>query len=174
MKRMSIILATLAVLTLGTVSYASLASQTVPTPTAPRTQSTMQTLSAPTVQELLDAVNTERAKAGVAPLTLDARLNTSAQVKADDMVATNDLDHIDANGKHGYEYAMEYNPDCKIPSENISTSTLDYRNTLAVVDGWMNSKPHHDAMLNPSYSTTGFGIVWGDTMVVVQHFCIAK
>ena len=87
------------------------------------------------------------------------------------MVATNDLDHIDANGKHGYEYAMEYNSDCKIPSENISTSTLDYRNTLAVVDGWMNSKPHHDAMLNPSYSTTGFGIVWGDTMVVVQHFC---
>ena len=165
---MSIILATLAILTLGTVSYASLATKPA---TVPSTHVTERVLTPPTVQELLDAVNAERAKAGVAPLTLDDRLNKSAQVKADDMVATSDLDHVDANGKHGYEYAMEYNHDCKIPSENISTSTLDYRNTSAVVDGWMNSKPHHDAMLNPSYSTTGFGIVWGDKMVVVQHFC---
>ncbi len=168
MKRTGLILATLAVLTLGTVSYASLDKRPA---TAPSTQVTAQVLTTPTTQELLDAVNAERAKVGVAPLVIDTRLNDSAKFKADDMVATNDLDHVDVNGKHGYEYAMEYNPDCKIPSENISTSTLDYRNTLAVVDGWMNSKPHHDAMLNPSYSTTGFGIVWGDTMVVVQHFC---
>jgi len=131
----------------------------------------MQTLSAPTVQELLDAVNTERAKAGVAPLTIDARLNTSAQVKADDMIATNDLDHIDANGKHGYEYAMEYNSDCKIPSENYYWGTQDHKTAKSAIAWWMNSKPHHDAMLSPSYDTTGFGIVWGDKMVVVQHFC---
>ena len=171
MKRTGLILATLAVLALGVAGYASLATKPA---TVPSTHVTERVLTPPTVQELLDAVNAERAKAGVAPLTLDTRLNTSAQVKADDMVATNDLDHVDANGKHGYEYAMEYNSDCKVPSENISTSTLDYRNTLAVVDGWMSSKPHHDAMLNPSYSTTGFGIVWGDTMVVVQHFCTVK
>lgn len=168
MKRTVLILATLAVLTLGTVSYASLDKRPA---TAPSTQATAQVLTAPTEQELLDAVNAERAKAGVAPLTLDARLNTSAQVKADDMIATNDLDHIDANGKHGYEYAMEYNSDCKVPSENYYWGTQDHKTAKSAIAWWMNSKPHHDAMLNPSYSTTGFGIVWGDKMVVVQHFC---
>lgn len=165
---MSIILAALAVLTLGTVSYASLDKRQA---TAPSTQATAHVLAAPTEQELLDAVNAERAKVGVAPLTIDARLNTSAQVKADDMVATNDLDHIDANGKHGYEYAMEYNSDCKTPSENYYWGTQGHKTAKSAIAWWMNSKPHHDAMLSPSYDTTGFGIVWGDKMVVVQHFC---
>lgn len=171
MKRIGLILATLAILTLGTVSYASLATKPA---TVPSTHVTERVLTPPTVQELLDAVNAERAKVGVAPLTLDTRLNTSAQVKADDMVATNDLDHVDANGKHGYEYAMEYNPDCRVPSENYYWGTQDHKTAKSAIAWWMNSKPHHDAMLSPSYDTTGFGIVWGDKMVVVQHFCTVK
>lgn len=128
-------------------------------------------VSPPNREELLQSVNRARHEAGVEPLIMDERLNQSAQVKADDMIATNDLDHIDANGKHGYEYAMEYNPDCKIPSENYYWGTQDHKTAKSAIAWWMNSKPHHDAMLSPSYSTTGFGIVWGDTMVVVQHFC---
>ena len=39
----------------------------------------------PDAQEMLELVNQERAKVGVAPLKLDKRLNASAQEKADDM-----------------------------------------------------------------------------------------
>lgn len=171
MKRTGLILATLAVLALGVAGYVSLATKPA---TVPSTQATERVLTPPTVQELLDAVNAEHAKAGVAPLTLDTRLNTSAQVKADDMVATNDIDHVDANGKHGYEYAMEYNSDCKVPSENYYWGTQDHKTAKSAIAWWMNSKSHHDAILNPEYSTTGFGIALGEKMIIVEHFCIAK
>lgn len=48
----------------------------------------------PTREELLKLVNEERAKNGVAALTEDARLDTSAQRKADDMATYHYFNHV--------------------------------------------------------------------------------
>lgn len=164
MRRLVISIAIAAAITIGVVSYATFALQ----PTVePVKQSTVQVSKAPTVQELMDAVNAERAKVGVAPLTIDTRLNQSAQVKADDMIANNYYAHVDKNGKHGYAYAYDYDPDCKRASENIVYGGSGMTTSRAMTS-WKGSKAHYEAMVNPAYTTTGFGIQ--DT-VIVEHFC---
>ncbi|OYX36541.1 hypothetical protein B7Z00_04630, partial [Candidatus Saccharibacteria bacterium 32-50-10] len=143
--------------------------------TVPSTQATAQVLSKyevgpPDAQELLELVNAERARVGVAPLALDEGLNTSARVKAEDMDKNHYFGHIDANGKHGYEYAYEYSANCKVPSENISWGQRE-NTTQSAMTGWSNSPPHYTAMVNPEYTLTGIGI---SSDKIVQHFCIVK
>jgi uncharacterized protein YkwD len=122
----------------------------------------------PTSEELLKLVNAERAKVGVAPLVEDARLDKSAQMKSDDMVKNNYFGHVDATGKHGYAYAEEQAPGiCYQTGENIFWG-LASNTSLAVDKAWMNSKPHHDELLDPKNILTGFGISQNK---VVEHFC---
>jgi len=177
MKRMSIILATVAVLTLGVAGYASLATKPA---TVPSTHVTERVLSKyevgpPDAQELLELVNAERAKVGVAPLTIDEGLNTSAQIKADDMSNNDYFGHVDANGKHGYEYAYEYSANCKVPSENIRWTPLAASTSRVVYDGWYNSPQHIAAIRKADYTLTGIAVSnSADKYYTVQHFCIAK
>lgn len=126
----------------------------------------------PTVASLLQAVNEERTKVGVAPLVLDDRLNKSAQVKADDMVARNYFAHESPDGKHGYAIAREYASDCKSVSENI-LDDINEQNfvTEGSVQAWKTSPAHYTAMVDPKYSLTGFGI---SGFKIVEHFCEQK
>lgn len=122
----------------------------------------------PTKAELLKLVNQERAKAGAAPLVDDPRLDQSAQRKADDEIKYNYFGHISPHdGKHGYEYINDVGISCTTDSENLTENT-HVNTTQAAITAWVNSKPHHEAMLNPSYSLTGFGI---DGTQIVEHFC---
>jgi len=122
-----------------------------------------------TVEELLSLVNAERAKVGVAPLVLDERLNQSAQRKADDMVKYNYFGHVSPNdGMHGYEYINETDISCKTDSENIRENEKQYNNVDIAVAAWKNSKAHREAMLDPKYKLTGFGI---SGTRYVEHFC---
>jgi len=170
-KRIVIISAILAVLTAGTLTYTTFAPK--PAAVAP-TQATAQVLAPPTAQELLDAVNAERAKADVAPLTLKSTLTQSAQWKADDMRDRHYMSHYDpvTGEKNGLKYFWSIDPyTCKTISENYYWASGDYRTVSETVKWWMNSKLHHDAMLDPKYELTGFGIVFAETMIIVEHFC---
>jgi uncharacterized protein YkwD len=114
---------------------------------------------------LFNMVNEERAKVGVKPLIRDAKLDASAQTKADDMAIDGYFNHIDpVTGVHGYTLIPK---SCTYRSENITKSATTDRNR-ASVDGWMNSPPHKKALLDPDYELTGFGVN-GD--IGVQHFC---
>jgi len=133
-------------------------------------------LDPPTAEELLELVNAERAKVGVAPLVIDERVQRSAQLKADDMAANNYLSHVMPST--GKVLSPEMNDllvsACTSSSENYNWGTGGYRTAASAMSGWMNSKPHHDAILKSDYSLTGFGIAWGEKMIVVEHFCIAR
>lgn len=125
--------------------------------------------SRPNIESLLSAINNERAKVGVAPLTLDQRLNQSAQVKADDLLVRNYFDHTDPDGKHGYEIASEHAPECTLLGENLLQFTSDKNNTTEVaVRDWVNSPEHYKLIVTRDFKTTGFGISGPN---VVQHFC---
>lgn len=124
----------------------------------------------PTREELLILVNKERAKVGVAPLQIDQRLNQSAQYKADDMAKHNYGHTSSYDGRHGYEYIADFAPGlCSVPSENIAGRPTATR----TVDGWVKSPSHYQAMINPKYTLTGFGIAkYGDNAYYeVEHFC---
>lgn len=121
----------------------------------------------PTVDELLRLVNEERTIVGVKPLVLDPLLNQSAQLKAEDMVVNNYFDHVDANGKHGYQLISDVGKVCIWQGENIWQKGDEFSAQMAIT-AWKGSKPHYDAMVGPDYETAGFGIA-GD--IVVHHFC---
>ena len=134
----------------------------------------------PDAQEMLELVNQERAKVGVAPLKLDERLNASAQEKADDMQNRDYYDHKSPDSIEGYSLVFKHIQNrCRYASENLAkVSTADGKigNSRFTIDNWMRStKGHREAILDAKYSLVGFGISkQGYDLIVVQHFCELK
>ena len=134
----------------------------------------------PDAQEMLELVNQERAKVGVAPLKLDERLNASAQEKADDMQNRGYYDHKSPDGIEGYSLVFKHMPNrCRYASENlaeVSTTDSKFGSSRFTIDNWMHStKGHREAILDAKYSLVGFGISkQGYDLIVVQHFCELK
>lgn len=134
----------------------------------------------PDAQEMLELVNQERAKVGVAPLKLDERLNASAQEKADDMQNRDYYDHKSPDGIEGYSLVFKHMPNrCRYASENlaeVSITDSKFGSSRFTIDNWMHStKGHREAILDAKYSLVGFGISkQGYDLIVVQHFCELK
>lgn len=116
-------------------------------------------------------INNERVKNGLKPLVRDARLDATAQQRADDMVARNYFSHFDPID--GHKMIDDQDFQCTGGSENISMTvpgeTGDYN--INTVNSFMNSKSHRDAILDTRYTLTGVAI---SKDKIVQHFCITK
>lgn len=128
----------------------------------------------PDPQEMLELVNEERAKVGVAPLTVNENVQKSAQLKADDMARRGYYDHVDPEGKHGYELVFDTTGAyCYYVSENIAAGHFTSK---GMIDGWVGSESHYRAMVDPKYTETGFGVVSDNTFGYkgVQHFCAVR
>ena len=120
---------------------------------------------------IYNLVNAERVKAGLKPLLLDPSLVATAQARADDMVARNYFSHFDPVDGHKLindKTDLGGQKQCLYASENISEKGSTEQEA---VGGWMGSKPHHDAILDERYTSTGVAVN-GDK--VVQHFCQTK
>lgn len=129
----------------------------------------------PDAQEMLELVNQERAKVGVAPLKLDERLNASAQEKADDMQNRDYYDHKSPDGIEGYSLVFKHMPNkCRYASENLANILIPDSNSRNPISTWMSStKGHREAILDKDYDLVGFGIAkdkYGNSLIV-QHFC---
>lgn len=160
---LSIILAVVAVVVGVIVFY----PQTTEKPVQNAVNAPQEPLNADKIFEL---VNQERIKAGVAPLIRDARLDASAQFKADDMATNNYFDHISPlTGKHGYELIKA--EECTQGGENIiKVDDIGGKNGDAL-KWWLNSKPHHDAILDAKNVLSGIAV---NGNIGVQHFCQTK
>lgn len=126
----------------------------------------------PDAQEILELVNKERARIGVAPLVMDENVQKSAQLKADDMAAKGYRQHIIPGTPYTLNSEMAYwvNKSCSKSSENISWRTDNISGTSQdVFNGWMSSKPHREAIQDPKYTKTGIGT---HKDIAVQRFCI--
>lgn len=126
----------------------------------------------PDAQEILELVNKERARIGVAPLIMDENVQKSAQLKADDMEAKGYRQHIIPGTQYTLSKEMAYwvNKSCSKSSENISWRTDNIPGTSQdVFNGWMGSKPHREAIQDPKYTKTGIGT---HKDIAVQRFCI--
>lgn len=122
---------------------------------------------------LLAEVNEERTKRGLKPLVRDPVLDASAQAKASDMDLNNYFGHVNPHtGKHGYEYIQDmtsYSSNC---GENIqqdrSGKLKSAEDIIGGSGGFMTSKLHREAILDPDHTVTGFGISGNK---IVEHFC---
>lgn len=129
----------------------------------------------PDAQEMLELVNQERAKVGVAPLKLDERLNSSAQEKADDMQNRDYYGHISPEPTRGTLFVFKHMPSkCRYAGENLANILIPDSNSRNPISTWMSStKGHREAILDKDYDLVGFGIAkdkYGNSLIV-QHFC---
>ena len=114
--------------------------------------------------EIVRLVNIERAKVGLSPLTINAKLEQAALGHAKDMVARNYFDHNEPNGRTP-EMRIEATGYLRAPcdctwisavGENIATG---YVTAQSVMEAWMASPEHRANILRPHYREIGVGIV---------------
>ncbi len=121
---------------------------------------------------MLSATNSARAANGLAGLALNAKLNNSAQGKANDMIANDYWAHVSPTGvspwywfkQAGYKYIKA--------GENLA---YGFDNSQQINDAWMGSSGHRANVLG-DYKDVGFGIAsganyqGGQYTVVVAHY----
>lgn len=112
-------------------------------------------------------INKERADRGLGELKLNDKLNTSAQLKANDMQDNSYWAHTSPAGVtpwHWFEVAgYKYTKS----GENLAKCWDTPEDT---VKAWVDSPTHKDNILG-GYTETGFGSYYkGDCLVVVNHF----
>lgn len=108
-----------------------------------------------TENDVVDLVNTERAKGGCDPLTVDAKLAQAAEDHSSDMAERDYFDHTTPEGVTFDERIV--NAGYSTPgAENIA---VGQQNAEQVMDGWMNSEGHRANILNCDLKTIGVGFV---------------
>lgn|GEM_PF-387769 len=108
-------------------------------------------------QRMIDLVNQERAKAGLAPLAVDMTLVDLARKKSQDMVANNYFSHTSPT--YGDPFTMMTNAGVsyRTAGENIAGApTVDQAHAAL-----MNSAGHRQNILNPNYNKIGVGVATG-------------
>lgn len=104
---------------------------------------------------LLQATNTQRAKAGQTELAINQQLTKAAQAKAEDMTARNYWSHVTPDGHQPWWFVSNAGYDYTAVGENLA---YGFDNSQAAVAGWMNSAGHRANILNAGYRDVGFGI----------------
>lgn len=132
--------------------------------------------------ELLELVNAERQRIGVAPLEFDENVRMSAQLKSDDMIAKGYRQHNIPGTNYTLTNEMYawVSKSCSSSSENFYVGAYNSNPSSDLIstsrrafEGWMSSEPHRKAIQDPKYKKTGFGVSKDKTtLVAVQHFCI--
>ena len=145
-------------------------------PEAPQAEEPMvpadQNLSGLNAQEreMVEYVNQERAKAGLAPLQVDLDLARVARIKSQDMVDNGYFDHNSPTYGSPFEMMRSFGISYRAAGENIAKN----RSVIGAHTALMNSEGHRANILNPNFTHMGIGIVENGGMVTVTQMFIAK
>ena len=106
----------------------------------------------PYIQQVVDLVNDERAKEGLAPLRIDTKVQAAAQVRAKECEKS--FSHTRPNGTSFATALKEQNVTYRSAGENIAWGQ---RSPREVVNAWMNSAGHRANIMNANFTTIGVG-----------------
>ncbi len=125
-----------------------------------------------TVTEIVEGTNKERAKLGLAPLTLNENLSKAAGAKAANMYAENYWAHFSPTGRDPWGFILSAGYKFSYAGENLARN---FYQSDEVVKAWMNSPTHRENIVNAKYSDIGIAVVDGvllgqKTTLVVQEF----
>lgn len=123
---------------------------------------------------LLANTNAERSANGLAPLTLNSKLNSSATAKANDMVNKDYWSHNSPDGKEPWVFFDAAGYSYQKAGENLAYGFATSSDTVV---GWMNSLSHRANILDSQYTEVGFGYInsnnyvnTGQETIVVAHY----
>ena len=116
--------------------------------------------------QVVALVNAERAKEGLSPLTIDARVQQAAQVRAQESAQS--FSHTRPNGSSFSTALTEAGVSYRGAGENIA---YGQSTPQAVVTAWMNSSGHRANIMSKNFTTIGVGYsVVGGTPYWAQLF----
>jgi uncharacterized YkwD family protein len=106
--------------------------------------------------KVLELVNQERAKVGLNPLTLNAKLSSVATQKSQDMADLGYFDHTSPTYGSPFDMMKQFGVSYQSAGENIAKGQTSPEQ---VMNGWMNSDGHRANILNSSFTQLGVGVV---------------
>ncbi|WP_195238204.1 CAP domain-containing protein [Romboutsia sp. 1001285H_161024_C4] len=106
-------------------------------------------------REIVNIVNAERSKRGLAPLTLDSSLSNVATKKSQDMINRGYFDHNSPTYGSPFDMMKQFGISYKAAGENIAMGQKDPQD---VMNSWMNSDGHRKNILSPNFTHIGVGI----------------
>jgi len=109
-------------------------------------------------QQVVDLVNKERAKQGIAPCKLNWELSRVARTKSQDMVNKNYFSHQSPTYGSPFQMMKQFGIQFRTAGENIASGQ---QTPAAVMQSWMNSQGHRENIMNPSFDEIGVGYVKG-------------
>ncbi len=104
------------------------------------------------IQQVVNFVNQERAKAGLSPLTIDTKVQAAAMVRAEECEVR--FSHTRPDGSNFATALKEQNVSYRSSGENIA---YGQQTPEAVMKAWMNSSGHRANIMNPNFTTIGVG-----------------
>ncbi len=108
-------------------------------------------------QKMVNLINQERAKAGLAPLTVDLRLVELARKKSQDMITNNYFSHTSPTYGDPFQMMTAAGISYRAAGENLAGAGTVERAHSAL----MNSSGHRQNILSPTYNKVGVGIATG-------------
>jgi uncharacterized protein YkwD len=135
-----------------------------PSPAPTRTPSPTSTaVAAPppragVAHQVVALVNTERARAGCGPVSIDAALQRAAQQHSDDMATRGYFSHTSPDGSTFADRIRAAGYRGGAIGENIAAGQ---RSAKEVMSGWMASPGHRANILNCAYRDIGVGYATG-------------
>lgn len=123
-------------------------------------------------QQILAAVNAERAARGLAPMVLDGRLQSAAQGHSDDQAARQTMSHTGGDGSDLRTRMNRSGFPWSSAGENVA---YGYPTVGGVMTGWMNSSGHRANILG-SFTHLGVGLAYASNGVPywTQVFATAR
>ena len=112
----------------------------------------------PEEQDLLDAINAERATDGLAPVRVDERLMCAARRHALDVGASGACGHVGSDGSWPWDRAMA----CGFPQTTWTVNEIaagpGFRDGEDAVWGWSHSSGHYAALMHPRAQYVGVAV----------------
>lgn len=104
------------------------------------------------VQQVINLVNEERAKAGLSPLNASSAVSDAAYIRSKEI--TQNFSHTRPNGSSFSTVLQQNGISFSSSGENIA---YGQRTPQEVMNTWMNSSGHRANILNRNYTTIGVG-----------------
>ncbi len=106
------------------------------------------------VGQIVQLTNAFRQQNGLAPLTLNNRLTSAAQIHAQDMALQDFVSHTGADGSSIGDRISATGYRWSLAAENIAAG---YQTAAAAVQGWIDSPGHRANLLDPQLTEIGVG-----------------
>ena len=107
-------------------------------------------------KKVVELTNAERAKQGLAPLTLNTELSKVARTKSQDMKNKNYFDHNSPTYGSPFDMMKSFGISYTSAGENIA---MGQKTPEQVVQAWMDSPGHRANIMNSSFTHIGVGYV---------------